>query len=80
MSGENGIACDLCGGPTIFRLDPREAAVYPAARVFTCRRCGYVMWQKSRPRQQQQQRQIENPSESRPRGSSPLRPLERIQF
>jgi hypothetical protein len=49
--------CDLCGGPTVFWLDTREAADYPAARVFTCQRCGHVMWQKSKPAQQQQQPQ-----------------------
>ena len=51
----SGIACDLCGGPTVFQLDTREAADYPAARVFTCQRCGHVTWRKSQQQQQQQQ-------------------------
>jgi hypothetical protein len=50
------IRCDLCGGPTIYWLDTREDTDYPAARVFTCQRCGHVMWQK-RPTVQQQQQQ-----------------------
>jgi hypothetical protein len=65
VSGESSLTCDWCGGPAIFRLETRAVDEYPAARIYTCERCGHVIWQKSQPVQQQQQPQPKNDEEDK---------------
>jgi hypothetical protein len=51
----SGFSCKKCSGPATFALELKATAEYPAARIFTCERCGHVMWEKKELVQLQQQ-------------------------
>jgi hypothetical protein len=54
MFAVNEVPCDRCGGTAGFQVEAGPHCGHPGALVYTCGRCGHVIWIKRGGQQQQQ--------------------------